>query len=515
MNTNLNFSINTNFEITQDIKKISKQINKFLKIYSYKSAYLHHETKSIKHSQYLDITANFFGYTDYNQYNISQNKNKLTIDKLINGFYQFISNLNIDSNYDKGDLVQIAKTFYVYLTLTEKELSNKKSNVAKKIERRIAKLKKDKNTKYEASEIKMFYNMIKTKKAEYIIYDYRSVNFNNIGDVKDLNIIFKEYYDYKNAFAIKKYLKNKFFKDNIGENIYLFEDFIINETHLKKYFPYESIEYSARKMKLLQCGFDDSLTRSIIKNFHKKITQFLFGKHCLISGIFNAVDGDGISKRYYDISRNNENFWTSFDITLSNNDKMSLHIYEDGYVSFYKDFNGENEYHDLGFLFSSDNLRFTIPIVERMNKKKERFRFFYPKYEDDKFIFKLIFDEYSGELIFNRNGLLDEKGDVFYSYKDVMQVLYKKRESNLYQKYIDICKKEDFYTTYISELIEEFKIKLKYKNKTPKEYLDDELDLNDKEPLKLNKKITLDMKIQNIEKEIKELLIFYDDNYKD
>lgn len=32
MNTNLNISINNDFEINQDIKKISKEISKFLKV---------------------------------------------------------------------------------------------------------------------------------------------------------------------------------------------------------------------------------------------------------------------------------------------------------------------------------------------------------------------------------------------------------------------------------------------------------------------------------------------------
>ena len=420
----------------------------------------------------------------------------------------------MDSNYDKGDLKQITKTFYLYLTLTEKELSNKKSNTAKKIERRIAKLKKDKNTRYEASEIKMFYNMIKTKKAEYLISDYRSIHFNDIGTVKDLNFVFKEYYDYKNAFAIKKYLKNKFFKDDIGENLYLFEDFILNETHLKEYASYEAIEYSAREMKRLQGGFDESLTRSIIKNFHKKVTEHLFGKTSLIKGIFNAVDSEGILSRYYDISRNNDSFWTSFDITLSNNDKMNFHIYDDGYVLFHKDFNGENEYYELGFLFSSDNLNYTIPMVERKNKRKERFRFFYPKYDDDKFIFKLVFKEYSGELIFNRNGLLDDNGEIFYSYKEIMQILYKKRENKLLNKLIEIYNKEDFYKIYFSEYIESLTSKMKSENKEVLEEYVDDLNLEDDiipEPIKED---TLEIKIEKIKKEIKELNSFYENNYK-
>lgn len=513
MNTNLKFSINTDFELNQDIKKLSKQISKFLRIYAYKSAYLHHETKSIKHNQYLDITARFFGYSDYNQYHKSQNKNTLTIYKLIKGFNHFIINLNINSNHDKGDLEQITKTFYLYLTLTEQELSKKKSNTAKKIERRIAKLKKDKKTRYESSEIKMFYNMIKTKKLEYTLSDYRSVDFEDIGAVKDLNAIFKEYYDYKNTLSIKKYLKDKFFKDDIGENLYLFEDFILNDTHLKEYIPYESIEYSARKIKFLQNGFNKSLPRSIIQDFHKKITQNLFGKHCLIKGIFHAIDCEGISKNYYDISRNKEGFWTSFDITLSNNDNLNVHIYEDGYVLFHKKFNGENEYYDLGFLFSSENLRFTIPMVERNKKRKERFRFFYPKYEDDKFIFKMVFEEYSGQLVFNRHGLINEKNEIVYSYKYIMQILYNKRQSKLYQKIINIYNKKDFYKIYFPELILQVKKELSILKEKPEELkLNDELE--EKESLKTNKKETLTAQIKKLEKEIEKLKSFYEDNYK-
>lgn len=58
--------------------------------------------------------------------------------------------------------------------------------------------------------LKCFIILLK-QKYEYIIFDYRSIPFENIGLIKDLESITKEYYDYKNVLSIKKYLKDDFF----------------------------------------------------------------------------------------------------------------------------------------------------------------------------------------------------------------------------------------------------------------------------------------------------------------
>lgn len=203
---------------------------------------------------------------------------------------------------------------------------------------------------------------------------------------------------------------------------------------------------------------------------------------------------------------------------------MSFHIYEDGYITFCKNFNGEYEYYDFGFLFNSYNLRWTIPIVERKGKRKERFRFFYPKYKSDKFIFKLAFENGYGEIILNQYGLLNSDGEIINSYQYIINVLYKKRELTLIKKLIDIHKKEDFYEIYLSEIYlskisESLKLEIGSKSNEILEKDADDFsldDLNFENDIIINpvKEDTLKVKIEKIEKEIEKIKSFDENNYK-
>lgn len=426
-------SINT-FELNQDIKKLSKQLDKFLKIYAYKSAFLHYEIEKLKHNDYLNILAVIFGYADYNQYNLAAEKNILTIDKLLLGINKFLLKLNPDSKYNQDDFDQIINTFKIYITTTEEEIIKHNKKMTGKITRLINKYNKNEKFYYEIGEIKRLYDIIKSKNITPIILDYKSIKLFEDEEFNEIYNLLKEYYDYKNALLIKKYIKDEKFDDRIGEHLYLLEDFI-KDRYKHEYIPYETLCFLSDQFKYYHHGMIDCFSYQILSEFKKSITKKIVGNTALYKGIFNAVDYDGRINKNMNITRNKDGFWTSFDITLVNNDTMSFHIYEDGYVVANKTFNGEEIFINL-FNYGQCNLQWTIPIAERKGYRSERYRFFYPKFPDDYFIFKLSFDDSISEIMINQQGFLEEK-ELKYTFKEIIGLLYLEYILFLYDKIKD------------------------------------------------------------------------------
>lgn len=455
--------MNTKFQLNQDIKKLSKQINKFIKVYAYKSAFLHYETKNLKHNDYLNITSVIFGYTDYNQYKLDNNKNKLSLKKLLKGFETFLKKLNPESKYYKEDIPQMVSTFSIYITLNEAEISKKNRSITTKITRRINKFKNSENLFYEAGEIKRIYDIVKKQYYQPIIIDFKSLLLFESKELEELNSLLKDYCYHRNALAIKKYIKDEKFNDRIGEKLYLLEDFL-KEKFESKYIPFESLDFLAEQFKYFHAGCNDFWSRRAISKFKTFIAEKTVGKTALVKGFFNVID-EYEKNRYMDITRNRDGWWSSFDITLANSDEMSIHIYEDGRFVAYKKFRDLNIYMDL-WNYKSTDLQWTIPIAERKGVRKERFKYFYPKYDDDKFIFKLSFNNSFAEVILNQYGILKENNKIDLSYKEIMEMLYEKYILELkLKKAIKQSNKDEEYEELKKEIGKKYKfLNQNYKN---------------------------------------------------
>lgn len=457
MNTKLNFEINKNFQLSQDIKKLTKQINKFLITYSYKSAFIKSETKDLKHNDYLNIVAKFFGYTDYNQYNKEKNKKIISIESLLLSFEKFLNSLDNNSNYDNKDISQIVNTFHLYITFTEEDLYKEKKRINEKIKRRINNLIKGDKTHYTGSEFERLYKIINNTYFQPIIIDYRSIliykqNSTESIDSKNtenelVNLLFK-FYDLRNTIIIKKYIKEEKFSDNIGEHLYLLEDFL-KESFNASYKPFEYIEFLAVQYKHYHHGINDDIYRKSVNEFKAYIAEKTIGRTVLVKGIFNTISKDRIIHRDRAITYNADGEWSIFEITLANSDTLELIVTKNGTFAIQKDFGDKISCHILLSydLKEPDKLVWTIPMVERHSVIKERFRFFYPKKADDKFMLKLSFNDGYDLITLTRDGIFED-GEVKFSFKNMMQILYEDGIQKLQninvpvEKYIEIYERD-------------------------------------------------------------------------
>jgi len=458
MNTILNTPINKDFKLNQDIKKLTKQIHNFLNTYAYKSSFIQSEIKDLKHNDYLNIVSKFFGYTDYNQYNKEDNKKVLSLENLLAAFEKFLYSLPNKSGYDNGDINQIVNTFHLYLTLTEQELYKEKRSVTNKIQRRIKNLIKDDKTLYKGTEIERLYNIVSNTYFQPIITDYRSIiiykeNSPTIMDFRgdqndELVNLFLKYYDVRNALIIKRYVKDERFDDNIGEHLYLLDDFLKERFHIP-YKPFEYIEFLAVQYKHYHHGINDDIYRKSVNEFKAYIAEKTIGRNVLVKGIFNTISKDRIIHRDRAITYNADGEWSIFEITLANSDTLELIVTKNGTFAIQKDFGDKISCHILLSydLKEPDKLVWTIPMVERHSVIKERFRFFYPKKADDKFMLKLSFNEGYDLITLTRDGIFED-GEVKFSFKNMMQILYEDGIQKLQninvpvEKYIEIYERD-------------------------------------------------------------------------
>lgn len=459
MNTILNTKINKDFKLNQDIKKLTKQIHNFLKIYAYKSSFIQSEIKDLKHNDYLNIVSKFFGYTDYNQYNKESNKKVLSLENLLEAFEKFLYSLTNNCGYDNGDINQMINTFHLYLTLTEKELYKEKQGVTNKIKRRIKNLIQDDKTLYKGSEIERLYKIVSNNYFQPIITDYRSIiiykeNSPTIMDYRcdqndELVYLFLKYYDLRNSIVIKKYVKDERFDDNIGENLYLLEDFLKERFNIQ-YKPFEYMEFLAVQYKHYHHGINDNIYRSNINDFKAYIAEKTIGRSVLVKGVFNTISNEGLKiYRSRAITYNADGEWSIFEITLANNDKLDLIVSNNGTFAIQKYFGDNISCHILLSydLEKNDKLIWTIPMVERNSSIKERFMYFYPKKPSDKFMFKLSFSNEYDLIKLTRDGIIENE-ELKFSFKNMMQILYEdgiKKLQNInspVEKYIEIYERD-------------------------------------------------------------------------
>ena len=453
MNTILNTDINKDFKLNQDIKKLTKHIYKFLNVYSYKSAFIQNEIKDLKHNDFLNIVSKFFGYADYNQYNKDTNKKILDIEKLLSAFEDFLYSLPNKIGHNSGDIPQIVNTLHLYLISTESELYTEKRKVSAKISRRLKKLIAANDTSYKGTEIKRLYDIVSNTYFQPIITDYRSIiiykknkpilmDYKHSENNELVNLLLR-YYDLRNSIIIKKYVKDEKFNDNIGEYLYLLENFLKTD-----YIPFEYMEFLANQYKHYHHGINDSVYRKTINEFKSFITEKTIGRTVLVKGIFNTISKDRLIYRNRDITYNHDGEWSILNVTLANSDTFSLIVTKEGMLAAQKDFDDKIA---CTILFNydleeSESLIWTIPMVERNSVIKERFKFFYPKKKDDKFMFKLSFDKGYDLIELNREGIL-ENNEVILSFKKIMQLLYidginqLEKEKYSIEKYVEIYEK--------------------------------------------------------------------------
>ncbi len=433
-----NLIINKYLEI--DIKKTSKKLNKYLKIYAFKSAYLNTEIKTFKHNDYLNIVSRICGYSSFNEFNQKESNKiiKVETEKFLSNLKKILYDLNKESIYNKKDIEQIVETFYIYFVYEDKKISINKSNIKEKIKRRINKVKKISDDIYEVEEYERLLKIISNKYFSTVIIDCDSIlnyDYKNKDDKKyeiEVRELLFQYYLFRNANTIKQYQKNKIFSDIIGENVYLFEDFL-KERKYDEYIPFEKLKFLADQFTYYHNGMNDSEYRRVVNDFKAFINEKFFGKNVLINGIFKTVNEDNKVLYKSNISKNIIGQWSYIDIKLANNDNFKLNIYDDGEIWAAKEFFGENILIRLYTYEDKVPLRFTIPKVERNGSLKEGFPFFYPKYNADKFILKLLLETNGYDtIILNRFGILKkDKEEIDITFSFIMRELYKEAISEI------------------------------------------------------------------------------------
>lgn len=425
-----------------DVKKLSKHLSNFLKIYSQKSLILKQKTQDIKHSDFLNISSRILGYSDYNQFKKNENDIKINNEDVINNFKRYIKSIEVD-NID-----EISNCFNIYIISTESEISNNMIKIRAKIQRRIKKLVKDSETYSEGKDIARLFDIIKQTGRFCYLLSYQSIIFEHtesksFNEIVDLLYV---YYDNKNAYLIKKTIKDDY-GSHLSENLYLLESFITEEYKniCKRNCSYEYLEYKAKEYEFFHAKLKDSHFHNAMRDFNASILSHMYGDTVIYKGIFNTLNENG--KQYLsDITRSLYNEDCVFKITLANYDEFSIIIKPNSDVFFAKDFDGKMLYEEV-ISFNGDRVRYVIPIAKKSKYKyeKERFSYFYPKHKDDYFLFKIIFEDnmYFILKINNTGFIKNEDSSDIVSFKELALLLY-------YNNYIDLLNEYNF---KIKELI--------------------------------------------------------------
>jgi hypothetical protein len=478
MKTILNNEINNDFKIYQDIKRITEQVKNFIKIYAYKSEFLALNLKDVKHNDYLNLLSRIYGFSDYNQFNNSKKECSLTLYHLLNGIENFLYSLPNVKKYNSEEIPQIINTLNIYLSVSDCDIKKYKSSFKSTITKQINKLLKEKEG-YLATEIQRFWNIINNKTCEPLIIDYRGIiisslhkpllmNYCNADKPDYQTKLIKSmlsYYDYKNAMTIKKHLKDCNFDDKICKHLYVYENFI--KKFYDDYQSYEYLEFMSEQYAAYHGGLNDSKWRDTINKFKHLVTEITIGKFSVYKGVFEIVNEDGKIDRNKTLARYREDDWSFFKLTLANQDEFEIHIYNEGILAI-KDFNGVKESYNILEFNSDDILKWTIPVVERKGQRREEFKFFFPKFKDDLFIFKLCFKDRSLEVKLNQHGIFIGDADSKIEFKNIIENFYNKRINTLLKN--SISKKKEFF-------------------KNPSEELKKEIDAMDEEIEKLNQRI--------------------------
>jgi len=169
----------------------------------------------------------------------------------------------------------------------------------------------------------------------------------------------------------------------------------------------------------------------------------------LVKGIFSTILDGKLIYRNKVITHNGDGEWSMFDIILANNNSFSIIVSKNGTIAAKKYFN-EQIVSTILFTYDleeSENLIWTIPMIERNFVKKERFKYFYPEQKNDKFIFKLSFNNFYDLIELTRDGILEDN-ELKLTFKDIMKLLYiegtnKLNEKNSpIEKYIQIYERD-------------------------------------------------------------------------
>lgn len=418
-----------------DVKKLAKHLSNFLKIYSQKSLILKQKTQDLKHSDFLNISSRILGYSDYNQLRKYDNCIQKNNEDIINNFKRYIESIEIDY------IDEISNCFNVYITSTESEISNVMIKIRAKIQRRIKKLMKDSDTWSEGKDIARLFDIIKkTGKFSYLL-SYESIIFGH-RESKAFNEIIALlyiYYDNKNAYLIKKTIKDNSYGSHLSESLYQLDSFISKEygNIYKTPCPYEYLEYEAKEYEFFHAKLKDSYSHKAMREFNAKILSKMYGNTVIYKGIFNTLNEEG--KQYLsNITRSLYNEDCIFKITLANQDEFSIIIKSNSDVFFAKDFDGKILYEKV-IDFNGDRVRYVIPIAKkfRYQNEVERFSYFYPEHKNDYFVFKIIFEDDTHFILkINNSGFIhDEDEHEIVSFKTLASILYYKNSIGLMNEY--------------------------------------------------------------------------------
>ena len=394
----------------QDIKRVSNRLIKFFSVMSFKCPHIKIVTEKFKYNDYLNLLPKFCGKTDFNEFQENNEIMLIDINIVFPKLVDFISQQKTGFKFTKDDREQLLNTLFIYFLLDEEEIKTEKKNKYSKIKARINKYEKMSEEQYapyiqEMDELSIFFKIIHLKEMQNILYDYKSSSL--FGD--ELTPLLREYYDYRNAFIIKKHVKVESIYDDFSKNIFQWPAYYNDMLKKHHYFqrigvvPIETA-YLMKEISIkYHIGMDMSGFGDAIVGFQKNVLGKLYNSPTIYKAVFNRINKDGCLMKNHSAAYHMYGDMASLDITLTNNFEFSIVVdSENVCIVLLGDSNEPIAIIPLLENEKNTEIKVTVPKVIRKNSMKEGYRFFYPKNDNDLFVLTLETDLEDFDIVINR-----------------------------------------------------------------------------------------------------------------
>lgn len=402
--------MNNTYSSMQDVRRVSNRLIKFFSVMSFKCPHIKIVTEEIKYNEYLNLLAIFFGNTDLNEFQTNNEKMLININIVFPKLVHFISQQKTGFKFTKDDKEQLLNTLFVYFLLDEEEIKTQKKNKYSKIKARINKYLKESEKPdapyvLEMDELNTFFKTIHSKEMQNVLYDYRSSDFFG----KEIALLIKEYYDYRNAFVIKKHIKVESIYDDFSRNLFQWSSYYNSLINKNDYFkrlgiiPIESAFFLRDLSKKNHIGMDMSGFEEAIIDFQKSILVELYKSPVIYKAVFNRVNKDGYLMKNHGAAYHMYDDMAYLNITLTNSFEFSI-VVDSNNVCIVLLGDSNEPIAIIPLLENEKNteIKVTVPKVIRKNSMKEGYRFFYPKNDNDLFVLTLETDLEDFDIVINR-----------------------------------------------------------------------------------------------------------------
>lgn len=421
--------MNNTYSSMQDVRRVSNRLIKFFSVMSFKCQHIKIVTEEIKYNEYLNLLATFFGNTDLNEFQTNNEKMLININIVFPKLVHFISQQKTGFKFTKDDKEQLLNTLFVYFLLDEEEIKTQKKNKYSKIKARINKYLKESEKPdapylLEMEELNIFFKTIHSKEIQNVLYDYKSCSLFG----KEFTYLLKEYYDYRNAFIIKKHVKFESIYDDFSRNIFQWPAYYNNIRKKSDYFrktgtlPIETAFFMKEISRKHHMGMDMSGFSSLIIDFQKSVLGSLYKNPFIYKAVFNRVNKDGHLMNNHSAAYNMYGDIARLDLTLTNDFEFSI-VIDDENISVAQ-FGDSNEPMVIVPLLENEintEIKVAVPKVIRKNNVKEGYRFFYPKNDNDFFVLTLETELGNFNIVINRENIC--LGEECYSIESIEKYL--------------------------------------------------------------------------------------------